>query len=130
MRSCGCAISNAPKAKAHFEVFRSLPAQAIIEGKTMLKLTAPDISRLMYRAIEQMQKEQVLPSSREMTFALNDVFPFHPEDVEGVHTHKIDEGKGVWFRLKDGRVFTRRGELAPDDPALYDRQEKKQTWPA
>lgn len=38
-------------------------------------------------------------------------FPFGPDDVAEVHTHKDGIGDGVWFRLADGRVFnaSRRG---------------------
>jgi hypothetical protein len=45
--------------------------------------------------------------------------------VEGIHTRKTDEGTGVWFRLKDGRVFTKHGQPAPYDPALYDTTDEK-----
>lgn len=48
------------------------------------------------------------------------VFGFTPDQIEGVHTHKIGVGDGVWFRLKDGRVITGSGEEDDSDPALYD----------
>jgi len=91
----------------------------------MLKLTVPDITRLMYRAIGQLQKRRAALHADEPTLDLNHVFPFQPTDVEGIHTHKTDEGDGVWFRLKDGRVFTKYGQPAPYDPALYDTTDEK-----
>jgi len=91
----------------------------------MLKLTVPDITRLMYRAIEQMQKTRAVLIDDELALDRNAVFPFQPTDVEGIHTHKTDDGDGVWFRLKDGRVFTKYGQPAPYDHALYDTTDEK-----
>ena len=54
----------------------------------------------------------------------NELFwPFDVQQVEGMHSHKIGYGDGVWFRLKDGRVFNRFGEETDPDPALYDTVE-------
>jgi hypothetical protein len=88
----------------------------------MLKLTVADITRLMYRAIEQLQKRRATLHANvdKIPLDLKAVFPFRPTDVEGIHTRKADEGAGVWFRLKDGRAFTKYGQPAPHDPALYD----------
>jgi hypothetical protein len=51
----------------------------------------------------------------------NELFwPFDVREVVGIHTHKIGDGDGVWFRLKDERVFNRFGEQTESAPALYD----------
>jgi len=50
-------------------------------------------------------------------------FGFRPEDVAAVHFRKRGVG-GVWFRLKDGRVFNRYGGLDDPDPAPYDPEER------
>jgi hypothetical protein len=92
----------------------------------MLKLTVPDITRLMYRAIEQLQKSRAVLYGDEKPLDLKDVFPFEPTEVDGIHTRKTDEGAGVWFRLKDGCVFTKHGQVAPHDPALYDTTDKEE----
>ena len=55
----------------------------------------------------------------EQTVYLRNIFGFMPQDVEGIHTYKVDEGSGVWFRLKDGRVFNQHGAPAAPDHALY-----------
>lgn len=49
-------------------------------------------------------------------------FPFFSAEVLAVHHHKIGEGRGLWFRLRDGRVFNDRGSITDADPALYDHQ--------
>lgn len=49
-----------------------------------------------------------------------DALPFLPGDVREVHFYKIGAGRGLWFRLRDGRVFDDRGRLSASDPALYD----------
>lgn len=47
-------------------------------------------------------------------------FPFSPADVAAIHTCKRGTGNGLWFRLRDGRVFDKVGLPAENDPALYD----------
>jgi hypothetical protein len=47
-------------------------------------------------------------------------FGFRPDDVAGVHFHKSGARSGVWFRLKDGRVFNRYGGIDDPDPAQYE----------
>ncbi|TAL29526.1 MAG: hypothetical protein EPN97_13275 [Alphaproteobacteria bacterium] len=39
-------------------------------------------------------------------------YPFRAEDVEDMYFNRGSMGKGVWFRLKDGRIFDVRGEIA------------------
>lgn len=51
-----------------------------------------------------------------------DGFPFFSVEVQEVHHHKIGEGRGLWFRLRDGRVFNDRGRITDSDPLLYDRR--------
>lgn len=47
-------------------------------------------------------------------------YGFGPDDVQAIHLHKRGIGDGIWFRLKDGRVFDKTAELSEADPALYD----------
>ena len=49
-----------------------------------------------------------------------DYHKFAPEDVAAIHNHKRGAGAGMWFRLRDGRVFDRTGGADERDPALYD----------
>jgi hypothetical protein len=82
----------------------------------MLKPGLATIARLMSRAFMTAQED----SARGRPPDRPDVFSFRPQDVEGIHTHKINEGDGLWFRLHDGRVFDTRGRLSePQDPACY-----------
>ena len=39
-------------------------------------------------------------------------YSFRAEDVEDLYFNRGGFGKGVWFRLKDGRIFDVRGEVA------------------
>lgn len=39
-------------------------------------------------------------------------YPFRAEDVEDMYFNRGGVGKGVWFRLKDGRIFDVMGEVA------------------
>ena len=56
----------------------------------------------------------------DLGYTCESVFGFGPSEIEGVHTHKIGVGDGVWFRLKDGRVIGGDREESDPDPALYD----------
>jgi hypothetical protein len=44
-------------------------------------------------------------------------FSFSPQDVAEIHTKKHGEA-GIWFRLKNGRVFSGTGEPDSSDPGL------------
>lgn len=46
-------------------------------------------------------------------------FRFDPGDVVAVYTQKRDDGPGLWFGLKDGRVFRSTGEPDSSDPGAY-----------
>ena len=45
-------------------------------------------------------------------------FAFSPQDVAAIYTQKHGE-PGVWFRLKNGRVFQDTGEPDSTDPDAY-----------
>ena len=45
-------------------------------------------------------------------------FSFSPQDVIAIHTQKHGEA-GIWFRLKNGRIFRDSGEPDIIDPAAY-----------
>ena len=47
-------------------------------------------------------------------------FPFTASDVEAIHTSFHKHGYGVYFRLKDGRVFSALGTELDPNPARYD----------
>jgi hypothetical protein len=47
-------------------------------------------------------------------------FGFHHKQVKAVHTHMQGAGKGVWFRLRCGRVIDEVARPCPGDPGLYD----------
>jgi hypothetical protein len=44
-------------------------------------------------------------------------YGFNAEDVARVHLYKQGIGKGVWFRLNDGRVFDFTGK--PSEPERH-----------
>lgn len=47
-------------------------------------------------------------------------FGFHSSHVRTVHFHKHGVGKGIWFRLRCGRVINEVAKPSPRDPDLYD----------
>ena len=44
-------------------------------------------------------------------------YGFRPEDVVELHLYKQGFGRGVWFRLRDGRVIDAHGK--PSHPERY-----------
>jgi len=49
--------------------------------------------------------------------APEEFYGFTPEDVAEIHFHKQGFGRGVWYRLKDGRVINALGNQS--DPERY-----------
>lgn len=47
-------------------------------------------------------------------------FPFGASDVEALHTCSHKHGHGVYFRLKDGRVFSTCGTELDPNSHCYD----------
>jgi hypothetical protein len=47
-------------------------------------------------------------------------FPFNGTDVAAIHTSFHKHGHGIYFRLKDGRVFSAFGTELDPNPALYE----------
>jgi hypothetical protein len=77
------------------------------------------IARAMTNTLRNLHEEGFAEPDANGELLWEHVFPFPPSDVAGIHTYKRGSGDGVWFRLRDGRVFSRFGEVADADPALY-----------
>ena len=87
----------------------------------MLKPDVSSIEALMKRSATKLVGQAAVSSNDDTATYIKQLFGFSPHDVEGIHTHKDDEGKGVWFRLKDGRVFNKQGKPSSADHAIYDK---------
>src|SRR5260370_41088690 len=46
-------------------------------------------------------------------------YGFTPKHVAEIHFHKQGFGRGVWYRLKDGRVIDALGKLSERDRYWY-----------
>ncbi|TAL36862.1 MAG: hypothetical protein EPN97_06000 [Alphaproteobacteria bacterium] len=44
---------------------------------------------------------------------------FTANEVAGLYLQKSGVGKGIWFCLKDGRVYDAYGRLSENDPTKY-----------
>jgi hypothetical protein len=47
-------------------------------------------------------------------------YGFRAEDVAAMHYRKHGFGRGVWFRLKDGRVVDAKGKSSEPDHIWYE----------
>jgi hypothetical protein len=54
-----------------------------------------------------------------------ELYGFRAFDVSEIHRYKAGVGRGVWYRLKDGRVFDREGKPSRRDRAWYSMRPPK-----
>ena len=48
-----------------------------------------------------------------------ELYGFGPSDVAEMHLYKAGAGRGIWYRLKDGRVFDSQGRPSRRDRITY-----------
>jgi hypothetical protein len=85
----------------------------------MLKTDQSTVLLMMRRAVDKARQDGVVKVRPGQLIGLPHVFSFNAQDVEGIYTQKLGVGDGLWFRLKDGRVFDSRGQPSDSDPACY-----------
>lgn len=78
------------------------------------------ISEILRSILLESWEESLIEPDNNGNIKPEQLFPFHVHEILGIHTHKIGVGDGVFFRLKDGRVFDRYGEEQEPDQTLYD----------
>jgi hypothetical protein len=49
----------------------------------------------------------------------DELYSFRPEDVAEMHLNKQGSGRGLWYRLKDGRVFDAAGQPSQAERYWY-----------
>lgn len=59
-------------------------------------------------ALDAMEAFSLL-HSRDMKASAEQFYGFSPGEVTDIHLNKCGSGSGIWFRLRDGRVFDLRG---------------------
>lgn len=78
------------------------------------------VAKVLNRCLVELYEAGEIEPDEHGDLKPEQVYPFPVREIQGVHTHKTGAGDGVWFRLKDGRVFDKGGAAAEADPALYD----------
>ena len=76
------------------------------------------VLRVMRQTVAMLQEARAITATDEIDPVA--FFGFRPEQVACIHSRKVGAGGGVWFRLKDGRVFNRYGGIDDPNPSLYD----------
>lgn len=79
----------------------------------MMKPNISSIVQLMRKSVDRMQREGVIKPKGDKIVLLKDVFPFRPEDVEGIGY----AGEDIRFHLGNGRVFDGTGKAVEGAPA-------------
>lgn len=79
-----------------------------------MKLTQPEIYEIMHDQLSLMRTRETDAMDDPVRF-----YGFDPEDVVEIHFDKQDDGDGLWFRLKSGRVIDARGKPCDPNPSLY-----------
>ncbi|HXR75358.1 MAG TPA: hypothetical protein VN737_05250 [Bryobacteraceae bacterium] len=54
-----------------------------------------------------------------------ELYGFGPSDVSEMHFYRAGAGRGVWYRLKDGRVFDSQGRPSRRDRISYSMKAPK-----
>ncbi|TAL33692.1 MAG: hypothetical protein EPN97_09225 [Alphaproteobacteria bacterium] len=75
----------------------------------MLKPNMSHIVQLMRRSVDRMQLEGAIRPGSKKIVRLEEVFPFRPQDVEGIDYAEKDS---IRFHLKNGRIFDGFGKPA------------------
>lgn len=78
------------------------------------------IARMMERALADRIDDGDIDPEESAAMNAERFFGFSAADVAGIHTHKTGFGDGVWYRLKDGRVFNNYAEPSEPNPVFYD----------
>lgn len=78
------------------------------------------IAKALNNILLDLQEEGLIIPNKDGDLKLDRHFPFSASDIKGIHTHKIGIGDGVFFRLKDDRVFDKYGDEHEQDKSLYD----------
>ena len=78
------------------------------------------IAATMRKALREVCRDNGVCFVPGSDFNPSDYYKFTPTDVAAIHNHKRGTGAGLWFRLRDGRVFDRTGAADERDPLLYD----------
>ena len=67
---------------------------------------------VVVRAVMHTQFQELRHAGGARAMTPEDHYPFQAEDVQELYFNRGNIGKGVWFQLKDGRIFDVQGEVA------------------
>jgi len=63
----------------------------------------------LHKIAEDAMEAFALLLSKDMQVTVEQFYGFAPAEVSDIHLRKNGHGTGLWFRLRDGRVFDLRG---------------------
>jgi hypothetical protein len=78
------------------------------------------VAKILNQSLVELYEDGEITPDEDGMVRPSMVYPFNVSELIGVHTHQIGTGDGVWFRLRDGRVFDKYGDPAASDRAIYD----------
>lgn len=79
----------------------------------MHKPNLSHIVQLMRRSVDRMQLEGTIKPGSNKIVRLQEVFPFRPEDVDGIN---YGDNGNIHFHLRNGRVFDGVGKPIEGQP--------------
>ncbi len=83
---------------------------------------------VVVRAVMHTQFQELRDAGEARAPTADAHYSFRAEDVEDLYFNRSTFGKGVWFRLKDGRIFDVRGEVA--SPATAEALVERRVMPS
>jgi len=88
----------------------SQPRQRIIDDNELHKIARETMQAHFTRLRERGKTGSATPE---------ELYGFRPEEVIEMHFHQHGFGRGVWYRLKDGRVIDALGKPAHRERHWY-----------
>lgn len=107
-----------PCKTGHTAVFHRAGKEACHDRRAPLALNA---TKMLNLAGEAMRRQFLHLRRKRKTRARSpqEFYGFRAEDVSEIYLRKHGIGRGLWFRLKDGRVIDALGKPSERDRAWY-----------
>jgi len=52
---------------------------------------------------------KIIPHTKDGNVSIGMLFPFTHDDIMGVYTRRKGIGAGVWFQLRNGKIYNQQG---------------------
>ena len=89
-------------------------------GPLLFGKVSMQIMPAAYQSLMQKYWDRARTQGATEALTPEEFYGFQSTEIKATHHHKQGKGPGLWFRLRDGRVFDKFGHSDEADPAFYD----------